>query len=386
MIKRTIEISREPLGVHLSVRDGQLLILRKTEPPVRLPARPPNLAGSIPCEDLGVVMVDQRDTTYSHSALVELAEHGAAVVLCGRDHHPVGMYLPLSTNTHLLSRLDAQLHAGKPTIKRLWASIVAAKVRAQAAALPDGDDTAACRARLDGLSRAVRSGDPDNVEAQAAQAYWPVVFGRSPFIAHPFRRDAGGRVWGTGDRAASPPPQPPNNLLDYGYAALRATVARTIVAAGLLPALGIKHRGRSNPFCLADDLMEPLRPLVDRRVRALAERGELTLDQPTKAELLTVLTEEVACGPGDDPARGPLMVAMVRYVASVVRVLQGQQAEADIPALPLAPSPAIAAARRAVRGQRGRASGGGSAKGPVPPPTDAVMDRLEVDSDDEQTD
>lgn len=332
MIKRTVEISREPLGVHLSVRDGQLLVLRKTEPPRALPARPSNLAGSIPCEDLGVLMVDQRDTTYSHSALAELAEHGAAVVVCGRDHHPVGMYLPLATNTELLSRLDAQLNASKPTIKRLWAEIVAAKVRAQAEALPEGTDTAACQTKLLALARAVRSGDPDNTEAQAAAIYWPVVFSRSRFVVHPFRRRAG-------DRTAAPP----NNLLDYGYAALRAAVARAIVAAGLLPALGIKHRGRSNPFCLADDLMEPLRPLVDRRVRDCVERGVTELNQIVKAEILAVLTDEVEAG----ATRGPLLVVVTRYVASVIRVLAGEQDHADIPAraapAPSGPSPVAGA-------------------------------------------
>lgn len=301
---------------HLSVRDGQLLILRKSEPPRALPAHPPNLAGSIPCEDLGILMVDQRDSTYSHSALAALAENGAAVVVCGRDHHPVGMFLPLSTNTQLLSRLDSQLNATKPTVKKLWSEIVAAKVRAQANVLPEGEGTAACRRSLLALSRSVRSGDPENIEAQAAALYWPVVFARSMGIQHPFRRRAG-------DRDAAPP----NNLLDYGYAALRAAMARAIVSAGFLPALGIKHRGRSNPFCLADDLMEPLRPLVDRRVGLLAERGELDLSQPVKAELLRVLTDEVEVA----GQCGPLMVAVVRYVASVLRVLAREQTRAEIP-------------------------------------------------------
>jgi CRISPR-associated protein Cas1 len=298
VIKRTVEISREP--AHLAVRDGQLLILRKTEPPKRLPAKPENLAGAIPCEDIGVVMADCRGATFSHSALAHLAEANAALVVCGRDHHPVGMYLPISENTQLLSRLDAQLNASKPTRKRLWTSIVSAKVKAQAAALPPRSEADACRRRLRQLAREVRSGDPDNVEAQAAAAYWPVLFDACEAITQPFRRRPG-------DRSAPPP----NNLLDYGYAAVRAAVARSLVAAGLLPAVGIKHRGRSNAFCLADDLMEPLRPLVDRRVRWLCLGGEVSLDQPTKAQLLGVLTEEV----GVAGQHGPLLVAMTRYVA-----------------------------------------------------------------------
>lgn len=315
MIKRTIELSRDP--AHLAVRDRQLLILRKSNTPARLPASPDNLAGTIPCEDIGVIMVDSRGTTYSHTALAELAESGAAVVVCGRDHHPTGMFLPISTNTYILSRLDAQMNASKPTIKKLWASIIKAKVNAQADALSTHQTMDVCRTKLGRLAQDVKSGDTTNIEAQAAAAYWPALFSMCETVQQPFRRRAG-------NRSASPP----NNLLDYGYAALRAAVARAIVAAGLLPALGIQHRGRGNPFCLADDLMEPLRPLVDRRVRWLAERDELSLDQPTKAELLGVLTEEI----GTDGSHGPLMVALTRYVASFARVLSGEDKQLEIPA------------------------------------------------------
>ena len=316
MIKRTIEISREP--AHLAVRDGQLLILRKREKPERLPAHPENLAGSIPCEDIGVLMVDSRETTYSHWALAELAEHGAAVVVCGRDHHPAGLYLPISSNTQLLSRLDAQLNASKPRRKQTWATIVAAKILAQAEALPPGPDFDDVRKRLKALAGSVRSGDTTNIEAQAAAIYWPVLFSQCVEVPQPFRRRAG-------ERGALPP----NNLLDYGYAALRAAVARALVSAGLLPALGIHHRGRSNPFCLADDLMEPLRPVIDRRVRWLANLGELTLDQSTKAELLDTLTTEMLAG---DQA-GPLLVVLHRYVASFVRVLTGEESTLAVPTL-----------------------------------------------------
>jgi CRISPR-associated protein Cas1 len=321
VIKRTVEISREPS--HLAVRHEQLLILRRddSETRRRLPANPPNLIGIIPCEDIGVLMVDNRGATYSHHALAKLAEHGAALVVCGRDHHPIGMYLPISANTELLARLDAQLAMSKPTRKRLWRAIVAAKILAQAATLPPIDepefDTA--RRRLLGLARRVRSGDPENVEAQAAAIYWPVVFAHCQPVARPFRR-----------RPGDPKSSPPNNMLDYGYAAIRAAVARSIVSAGLLPAVGIQHRGRSNPFCLADDLMEPLRPLIDRRVRGLAARGELELSQPNKAELLDVLTEEVECG----SLRGPLLVSLTRYVASLVRVLTRDSDELEIPISP----------------------------------------------------
>lgn len=311
MIRRTVEISRQPC--HLAVRDGQLLVLSRTEPPRALPAHPENLAGRLPLEDLGVLMVDQRDTTYTHSVLVELAQHGGALVVCGPDHLPCGMFLPWSSNTELLGRLDAQLSASRPRRKRLWASLVAAKVRAQARNLDHAPDK---RSHLLALARRVRSGDPTNVEAQAARAYWPAIFDDLPTLTPPFRRRPG-------DRAAPPP----NNLLDYGYAVLRAAVARAIVSAGLLPALGLQHRQRSNPFCLADDLVEPLRPMVDARARALALQGRLCLDQPTKAELLTVLTATVRAA----EVLGPLEVALTRYVASLVRALTGEAQRLDIP-------------------------------------------------------
>lgn len=341
MIKRTIEISRE--AMHLSVRDEQLLLLRKLEEELRprLPARPVNLAASIPCEDLGVVMVDSRETTYSHHALAKLAEHGAALVVCGRDHHPIGMFLPISGNTHLLARLDAQLNASKPTLKRLWASIVAAKVEAQAAALPPFAQFDRVRGRISALSQRVRSGDPENIEAQAAGLYWPEVFRECGAVGQPFRR-----------RPGEPAAEPPNDQLDYGYAAVRAAVARALVSAGLLPALGIKHRGRSNPFCLADDLMEPLRPLVDRRVRYLCERGEIGLDRAAKAELLGVLTEEVVCG----GLKGPLLVTVSRYIASFVDAL-----EAGDPGRLVVPRPlGIDGREEGPVGSGGGGGGGGS--------------------------
>lgn len=312
MIRRTVEISREPC--HLCVRDGQLLILRRTEVPRPLPAHPPNLAAAIPLEDLGVLVVDERETTYTHSALAGLVENACALVVCGRDHAPAGLFLPLSSNTKILARLDLQLRAPKPITKRLWANIVSAKIRAQAANLGHAPRTAS---RLLTLARTVRSGDPDNAEAQAARLYWPALFDSVPSVPSPFRRRPG-------DHDALPP----NNLLDYGYAILRASLARSLVSAGLLPALGIKHHHRSNAFCLADDLVEPLRPLVDQQVRALALQGRLSLDQPTKADLLRLLTASVTVA----DELGPLHVACTRYVASVVRVLAKEARE---PAFPL---------------------------------------------------
>jgi CRISPR-associated protein Cas1 len=299
MIKRTLEISREP--AYLAVRDRQLLLKRGGQ-----------TVASIPCEDLGFVAVDHPQTTYSHAALTTLLEEGAVLLLCGRDHLPAGLLLPLSEHHQVVWRLHSQIDASLPLKKRLWQQLVRGKILAQAANLdPDG---AAARQLLN-LARAVRSGDPANCEAQAARIYWAnwLLQGPQTDDSLPFRRD---------------PDQPGiNALLNYGYAVLRAALARALVSGGLQPAIGVHHSNRANAFCLADDLIEPLRPLVDARARALAFDGHDELTQPAKAELLDLLTLEVATG----DFRGPLLVALHRYVASFVRVLDGQAKRLEIP-------------------------------------------------------
>lgn len=311
MIRRTVEISRSPC--HLAVRNNQLLILRKNSDPKPIPAHPENLAGSIPLEDLGVLVIDERETTLTHAVLARMAEHGAALVVCGGDHLPCGLYFPIAKHTQLLSRLDAQLSITQPQRKRLWSELVAAKIRAQAENLGHAPEV---RARLLAMRRRIRSGDPENVEAQAARLYWPALLDDLPTLTPPFRRSPG-----------DPNAGPPNHLLDYGYAILRAALARALVSAGLLPALGIQHRQQSNAFCLADDLMEPLRPLVDKRVRRLAAAGRLTLNQETKAELLGVLAETIRTG----ETSGPLEVALVRYVAGYAETLSSGSTRMMVP-------------------------------------------------------
>ncbi|MFH1747557.1 MAG: type II CRISPR-associated endonuclease Cas1 [Planctomycetota bacterium] len=310
MIKRTIEISQQPM--HLTARNGQLLLLRKDEPATRLPANPPNLAASIPCEDIGVVMVEHSGTTFSHAALSTLLANDAALVICGRDHLPCGMILPIADHSEIVHRLHQQIEIKKPLRKQLWKQIVQEKIRAQAANLPQGSSV---RSHLLALARNVRSGDPSNVEAQAARAYWRVWLERDEgdINTRDFRRDPAG--------------DPPNNLLNYGYAIMRAAVARAIVSAGLNPALGIHHSHRANAFCLADDLMEPLRPIVDDQARELFNSGCEELTPPTKAALLELLTVRVRTG----DTKGPLMVGLHRLVASLVRCYEGVEKRLIIP-------------------------------------------------------
>jgi len=206
VIKRTIEISREP--AHLTVQRKQLLIKRDGQ-----------TVGSVPCEDIGVVLVDHPAATYSHAALASLAESDAALVVCGRDHLPAAVLLPLADHSQVVSRLADQLDAGKPLRKRLWQQIVQAKILAQAANLAE---TPTAQKKLTNLAAEVRSGDPANVEAQAARVYWLHWLGEAPF-----KRDTAGAGL--------------NGFLNYGYAVMRAAVARALVAAGLLPAVGLHH-------------------------------------------------------------------------------------------------------------------------------------------------
>lgn len=306
MLTRTLEISREP--THLSVENRQLLITPQGENPRGLPMR-----RRIPCEDIGVLIVDERDTTYTHSALVSLMNAGAAVVVCGRDHMPAGIMLPVSSHGEQLWRLDAQLSMRKPVGKRLWADIIKAKIRAQAANL---DHATAAQRRLLALAREVRSDDAGGAEATAARAYWSALFAGLDLPDGKFKRLPGDR--------ASPTP---NNLLDYGYAVMRAAVARALIGAGLFPAIGIQHSNRSNAFALADDLVEPLRPIVDAQVLRLVQERQFVLDRATKAELLVLISTPVQV----EDAVGPLQAALPRYTTSLVRCLTGEAKELMIP-------------------------------------------------------
>ena len=281
MIKRVVEISGT--AVHVAVEQGQLLIKPRDGD---LPT------ARVPCEDLGVLVVDHVGVTYSHQALSALMDSGAAVLLCGSNHLPAGYLLPYPSHGEVITRIHRQISAGLPLKKRLWRRIIAAKIRAQAgnvaAKMPQ-------KRLLLGLAAKVRSGDPSNMEAQAAKVYWKVWLGEDG----PFRRDPDGEAL--------------NGMLNYGYAVVRAAVARAIVAVGLLPMLGIHHGNRSNAFCLADDLIEPLRPLVDAEVRQLSAQGKSEIDKDVKARLLTVLNSTVLL----DNETMPLQIAIKKMLDSL---------------------------------------------------------------------
>lgn len=300
MIRKTIEFSTP--GTRLSVKHRQLVVERPEEP-----------KATLPIEDLGVVIVDDIRATYTQAVFVELLAAGATVLVTGRDHLPAGMMLPLDAHHAQTERHRAQTEASEPTRKRAWQAIVRAKIAQQAAVLVHFTGH---HGGLAPMVRRVRSGDPDNIEAQAAQRYWPRLFGKG------FRRD----------RDA----EGENALLNYGYAVVRAALARAIVAAGLIPSLGVHHRHRANPFCLADDLFEPYRPYVDWRVRRMADDGAAPdlSERETRAALLSLLNETILVG----GRREPLLLALHTSAASLCRTLTGGDRTLSLPdGLPVTP-------------------------------------------------
>ncbi len=253
-----------------------------------------------------MVIVDEPGSTYTHQALAKLVASGGVLVVCGPTHMPAGILLPFPEHTEVVWRVQEQIAAGLPLRKQLWKQVIQAKIRAQGRVCPDGPS----RALLESMAKEVRSGDPENIEAQAARVYWQAWLSQTG----PFRRDPDSE-------------DILNGLLNYGYAIMRAAVARALVGAGLLPAIGLHHCHRANAFCLADDLMEPLRPLVDERARDLWLDGCKELGRPAKEALLDVLVTTVRVG----EQTGPLMVALHRTVASLVQCYQRKTKELLLP-------------------------------------------------------
>jgi CRISP-associated protein Cas1 len=291
MIKRTIDISQG--STFLSIENDQLILAREKQ-----------RIGQIPCEDVGVLLVDHVATTYTHSVFTRLVHFGAVIVLCGPSHLPVGMVTPMESNELTARRMRLQAAAPAPLRKRLWKQIVRRKVKLQAMNLPEQSPA---RNKLLAMAAEVTSGDKSNVEGQAARFYWPALFGNE------FRRDPEGL--------------PPNNLLNYGYIVLRAAVARALVAAGLHPVFSLQHSHRNNSFALADDLLEVLRPRVDRVVLELMKGGGGFIDRTSKEKLLGILTEEVRLG----DQSGPLMVQLHRFAASLLRCYEGESRDLLMP-------------------------------------------------------
>ena len=305
MIKRTLCFTSP---AYLSLKDRQMVIRLPEAEKAGVPeALKREAVRTIPVEDIGVAVLDNRRITVTHGLLEALLENNCAVVTCDGRGMPVGLMLPLCDNTVQSERFRDQISASIPLKKQLWQQTVKAKIDNQAEVLAEcaGAETG-CMHRW---SADVRSGDADNLEARAAAYYWKSLFADVP-VPGPFTRDREGA--------------PPNNLLNYGYAILRAVVARSLVSSGLLPTLGIHHHNRYNAYCLADDVMEPYRPYVDRLVHGIAVemRGNVPADltKELKMRLLGIPVIDVKIG----GKRSPLMVAATQTTASLYKCFTGE--------------------------------------------------------------
>lgn len=305
MIKKTLYFGNP---AYLSLRNEQLVI--------KLPDVENNdsltesfkteSARTIPIEDIGVIVLDNRQITITQGVFEALLENNSAVITCDNRRMPVGLMLPLCGNTTQNERFRNQLDASLPLKKQLWQQTVQSKIANQAAVLKECRE-AEVRNMLKWVED-VRSGDADNMEARAAVYYWATLFQH-------FKRDREG--------------EPPNNLLNYGYAVLRAVVARGLVSSGLLPTLGIHHHNRYNAYCLADDVMEPYRPYVDRLVVGMFDSGIIDLDKAAKAELLTIPVIDVTI----NGQRSPLMNAVGMTTSSLYKCFSGENRRVVYPVI-----------------------------------------------------
>lgn len=294
MISRVVEISTP---CFLSIKHQQLVIERDGEK-----------VGSVPIEDLGVLILDNHSLVYTQQVMVAFAEANVAVIVCNDKHMPVSMFVPFDANSLHTKTLNAQISATEPIKKRMWQQIVQAKVSEQAKLAKTVNPRIQ---KLSKLKDAVKSGDPDNIEGLAARMYFEILFGEG------FKRDR--------DEPGI------NTLLNYGYIVLRACVARAVVGTGLHPALGVHHKNQYNAYCLADDLIEPLRPLVDARVVSIvrAQGRDVVLDPPTKRKILRFLDTDLVF----DGKTVPLMTALHLYAASARKQLTGESRKLLIPVL-----------------------------------------------------
>ena len=307
MIKKTLYFGNP---VYLSLKNAQLVI--KLPEVVKNDTLPESFKRTSevtkPIEDIGVVVLDHKQITITSGALEALLENNCAIITCDSKSMPIGLMLPLYGNTTQNERFRQQLDASLPLMKQLWQQTIKAKIENQAVVLKEYSDVETkC---MNVWAADVKSGDSNNLEARAAAYYW-----KNLFQIEGFTRDRDGI--------------PPNNLLNYGYAILRAVVARGLVESGLLPTLGIHHHNRYNAYCLADDVMEPYRPDVDRLVCGMIKQGvdytELTKE--LKAQLLTIPVLETHIA----GKRSPLMVAVGQTTASLYKCFSGELRKISYP-------------------------------------------------------
>ena len=288
MIKRTLYFGNP---TYLKTKDEQLVF----ESPQT------GEQNTVPIEDIGVLILDHQQLTITQATIAKLLENNVALITCDQRHHPVGMMLNLDGNSLQSRKFQAQIETSIPLKKQLWQQTVSCKISNQAFLL---ESHKIPTKNIRNWAKAVKSGDSENHEAIAAAYYWKVLFPLFP----DFKRDPEG--------------EPPNNLLNYGYAILRAVVARSLVASGLLPTLGIFHRNQYNAYCLADDIMEPYRPFVDKLVwQIVRNNGQyLEINPSMKKDLLQIPAMDVII----NNEKSPLLVAVQKTTASLSKCFEGK--------------------------------------------------------------
>ncbi len=294
MIKKTLYFGNP---AYLSTRNNQLVIkIPEVEKNNSLPESFKRQNEVLfPIEDLGVIILDHKQITITHDLMGKLLDNNVAFISCDNKRMPTGLMLPLNGNTTQNERYTYQINATEPLKKNLWQQTIKAKIANQAAVLKKHRT---CNTRnMVYWAESVKSGDPDNYEARAAAYYWKEIFHQFPN----FTRKREGI--------------PPNNLLNYGYAILRAVIARNLVASGLLPTLGIHHHNRYNAYCLADDIMEPYRPFVDELILSIVDNEQdfTELTKEIKSKILQIPTLDVVIG----NKKSPLMIAVGQTTASL---------------------------------------------------------------------
>lgn len=289
MVKRTLYFGNP---AYLKTKTEQLIIQKQDDGEVI----------SVPVEDVGLIILDHAQITITSGLMAKLLEKNVALISCNDKRHPTGLMLTLDGHTLQSRQFASQIESSLPLKKQLWQQTITAKIYNQATLLKQQGKE---NKFLLNLAKDVKSGDSENHEAKAASYYWKNLF--PPFVGN-FRRERYG--------------MPPNNLLNYGYAILRAVVARSLVGSGLLPTLGIFHRNQYNAYCLADDIMEPYRPFVDKLVCTLLHPMEpaFELTPQIKKQLLTIPTMDVFIN-GD---KSPLMTGVQRTTASLAKCFEGK--------------------------------------------------------------
>lgn len=298
MIKRSLYFGNP---AYLSLKLKQMVVKVPHKSDIDLPCDEEDLVRTLPIEDLGIIILDHKQITITQGLIEALLENNCALITCDSKRMPTGLMLPLAGNTIQNERFRYQLESSLPLRKQLWQQTVESKIKNQASVLQY--QTGEVHKNMLKWSDSVRSGDTDNMEARAAVYYWKNLFPDNPHFVRD-REDEG-----------------VNALLNYGYSILRAVVARALVGGGLLPTLGIHHHNRYNAYCLADDIMEPYRPYVDKLVAEMITGGaEQKINATNKVKLLNIPVIEVNI----NGRRSPLMIAVSQTVSSLVKCFKGE--------------------------------------------------------------